>query len=942
MKKFLLLPALIAAFVLFPASLRAQQDDFVLRQDTAVRAGKLPNGLTYYIRHNSLVPDRAEFYIAQNVGSILENPSQRGLAHFLEHMAFNGTRNFPDKQIIDYLEKIGVKFGANLNAYTGVDATVYNMNEVPVVRSGVIDSCLLILRDWSDGISLLDGEIDNERKVIEEEWRTRNNNFQRMYEKVLPEVYGGDKYADCMPIGSMDVVRNFPYDTLRAYYHRWYRPDLQAIIVVGDVDADYVENKIKETFASCKKDPSAPERIWYPVSDNKEPLISFTTDPENSYAMMWFMQKHEAYPKEGKNKFSYRRQLYVEELASQIMNRRLSELVKKADPPFVSAAFYDGEFLVSPTKDAFTLFALCSEQKMEGCFAAAYREYEIMRRHGFTAGEFEWAKQVVYAEAEKVYNERSKRYNVEYVNECLANFQNAEPLLSAEDDFLLVSLLGETVTLAELNAYAMGSGNENSVLWLSGPESDSYKFPEKAGLIALMDSISSAELPAYADEDANKSLISKEIREGKIKSKKRLADGITEYRLSNGVRVLLKPTDFKDDEILLAAVGEGAMSLESTDDAPTYAIINDMATVGGLGDFSETELSRYLAAKQVGLSLNFGIYEKTLSGSSSVKDLETLFQLIYLQLTDIRRDDELFESYRGRLSDILRNQQNNPAITFIDSIIMAEWDNHPYALRLSDEMLAKADYAKGLEILKRRLARPSELTFVFTGNVDTLAFEPLLTKYIASLPSKGRESSWQNCGYAPAPGQKMLRYERKAETDKASVYMSMHDDMPYTLDNYMALSALEHIMDIMFFDEVRERAGGTYGVRTSSSFSRYPSDYFMFEISFDCEPGKVDTLLPIVSGVIEDLALGGPSQVNLDKAKEYLLKVYKDNQRENGYWQGVMLNRDVRGINLHDGYDEAVRKLTAEDLRRMAKILDSQPNYKEVIQLGVSGKEEAK
>lgn len=914
------------------ASAASEKGDYVVRTDTAVRIGRLPNGLTYYIRHNDYQPNRAEFRLAHKVGSILETPSQRGLAHFLEHMAFNGTTHFPGMSLREFFQKKGIGW----NASTDVEQTVYELFNVPIDGSSIVDTCLLVLRDWSDGLLLQDSMVEKERPIIVEEWRLRSNHGRRSLGKLMPLAFGSDKYADSDAIGSMEVVRNADSDDLRSYYEKWYRPDLQAVIVVGDIDPDYVEDKIKSTFADCELNPDAAERIWYPVTDNKEPNIFFYADKENVSGELSFMQKHDVYPVDGKNKFSYQKLKYLKAITSYLMNLRLEELTMALDAPFVKSGFYDGEFIFSSTKDAYTIQATCNERELERCFAAVFEEYERLRRYGFTESELSYAKKIARASADNAYDGRNSRLNAAYTNECLAAFQKGEPLVSPEDYRDLIAGLDESVTLRELNDFVINSDTTNMVIAFSGPESDSYKFPEKERIEFLMDSIRSSQLKPYAGGIADKPLISKKIRDGKIKAKRHRGE-IIEYELSNGARVLYKPSELHGNHMLMTAYGDGGMCSESFDDAPTFGIIDEIGMVGGFGDFSVIDLNKYLAPMDVSFDTNLSVYGKELSGNSSEKDFETLLQMTYLAFTDLRRDDEAYMAFKQRKIAGLRNYASDPANIFRDSVMKLMMKSHPYALEPTAESVERADYGKGLEIMRRHFSRAADFNFVFTGSVDTLEFESLIKKYIASIPSKGKKDVLVDCGYAPAEGKKKIRYEVPAEIPKVSVFISFSGEMDLNLDNYVRSKALNWILRKICFKEMREKSGGIYDFNKFNFdfLLLYPADFFNAQIYYDCDPGKLESLLPVVSAELEKLSQEGPSQELLDAAKEILTNTYKEQILTDDHWLNVMLLRDVRDRNIYDGFEEAVRSLTIDDIRSFAKTMKEMPNYKEVVQIGV-------
>lgn len=907
-----------------------------LPTDPNVKTGKV-NGLTYYVRSNNFVPDRAEFYIVQNVGSILEKPEQRGLAHFLEHMAFNGTRHFPDKQLINYLEKIGVKFGANLNAYTSVDKTVYYFTGVPVERPSVADSCLLILRDWSDGILLKDDEIDKERGVIEEEWRTRDNHLMRMYEQILPEIYAGSKYSDCMPIGSMDVVRNFNPDVLRAYYKEWYRPDLQAVIVVGDVDATYVENKIKEIFADCRVPDGASERIWYPVPDNKEPQIVFTRDKENTSAGAVICFKHDVFPREYKNTALYYVQSFEESAICQMLNNRFEEIALKPESPFSFVSVDDCEFFLSATKRAFEYYSGCTDANLRKTIVRMLVENERMTRYGFTQGEYNRAKAEIIKSVEKAYNERAKTPNSTYSQEYIANFTEGDPFPGIDIEYPLYKQLAESVTLEQINALAKHPlDGGNIVIWLRGTEKDRVEFPSESEILSIMDSVSKADVEPYVDTMIDEPLVG-DVEPGYI-IKEKEKDGVYTFTLSNNVVVEVKPTTLKSDEVLMRAISMGGMSrfYSEGDNVNTLKLINDMASVGGMGQFSVIDLQKALAGRNASIKINLGHYSASLTGASGEKDIETLMQLIYLGFTSLRYDHEAYLSLMNQYETYLKTQDVNPAIALHDSIISVVYDNNPLRTRLKAEDLQKASYPQGLGILKGVYGNAKDFRFVFTGNIDMDVFKPLMCKYIASLPweDETKPGKAVDFGIMPVKGDRKLAYRKQMENPKTTVNIMATGKVPYNLKNIVAMKALDHIMDIVYFENVREEDGGTYGVKSSFTPSAIPYPYYTIQLSFDTDSSKYENLVPLLFGEIEKIAENGPRAEDLQKAKEYLLKKHADAQVDNSYWLGVKTTQIMTGLDTHTKYKKMVEKLTAGQIKSMAKKLLKKLDVKEVIQVG--------
>lgn len=899
--------------------------------DKDVRIGTLDNGLTYYIRKNALPANRADFYIAQKVGSIQEDSTQRGLAHFLEHMCFNGTTHFPGDALKQYLERIGVKFGENLNAYTSVDETVYNISNVPVTTPGAIDSCLLILHDWSNDLTLDPKEIDKERGVINEEWRTRMSAIQRFQEKMLPVMFEGTKYATCFPIGTMDIVMNFKPQTLRDYYEKWYRPDLQGIVVVGDIDPDAVEAKIKKVFADIPAQPNAAERIYYPVNDNKEPIVLVAQDKEQPHIQAIIFNKHETTPDEQKNNVGYLAQNYATELISNMLNARLNELTQVADPPYIYAGTYDGDFFVAKTKDAFTGVVVCKEDAVDTGIATLLREMERARRFGFTATEYNRARAEYLRQLESAYNERDKRKNKEYVNEYVRHFLDKEPIPGIDNEYALVSQMAPAIPVEALNQMMKALVTDsNQVVAVFGPEKEGLKMPTEEAIRNILKEVKAEELTPYVDKVSDEPLMKEVPKGGKIVAEtKNDMFGTTELTLSNGVKVIIKKTDFKADEILMKGVSPGGSSL-----FPDSEIINikglDAVEVGGLGNFSAVDLEKVLAGKKASVSYSIGDKTETINGSCSPKDFETMMQLTYLTFTAPRKDDDAFASYKNRSKAALLNQEMNPRVAFSDSINKALMMGHPRSIRIKADMIDKMDYDKILSMYKDRYKDASDFTFIFVGNVDVEKMKPSIAEYLGALPAINRKETFKDNKMEYRKGVYKNEFVRKQETAKASNFICFTGACRYDLRNDILLDMTSQILDLVYTEKVREEEGGTYGVYVGGNLSKYPKEVAGLQIIFDTAPEKRENLMKIIFAEIENLSKNGPSETNLNKVKEYMLKKHTENLKENKYWLGAIDEYLFTGVNREGDYEKTVNSITAQDIRKFADNLFKQKNEVEV------------
>ncbi len=917
----------------FPAIAQQMQP---LPIDPKVRYGKLDNGLTYYIRHNEQPKQRAEFYIAQRVGSVLEEESQRGLAHFLEHMAFNGTKNYPGKAMTNYLETIGVKFGENLNAYTSFDETVYNISNVPMTRESIIDSCLLVLHDWSGFISLDNKEIDKERGVIHEEWRTGRDAQDRIWEKMFPEIYPNSQYANRMPIGLMSVVDNFKYQTLRDYYKKWYRPDLQAIIVVGDVNVDQVEAKIKKMYADIPKPVNAAQRVMYPVPDNVKPIVSVASDPEATRTTLAVFFKHDPLPDEVKPTAYALVNGYFKTLGQMMINTRLAELTQKANPPFVGADVEDGEYLVSRTKDALTASAVCKEGEIDKAMTALVQELYRVDKFGFTQSELDRAKANLMRSIESIYQDREKQYNQSFVREYVSHFTSGEVIPGIEFEYNFMNNVLPKLTLEQVNQSMQELLNDsNVVITVFGPQKAGVTYPTKEELLATFDKAKSAELTAYQDKVSDEPLITNEPKAGSVKKvvQDKTFDA-TVWTLSNGARVVVKKTDFKEDQILMRGVSLGGNSLIDNKEIINIMAMNDVLGVNGLGNFSKTDLPKVLAGKKVGISASVGTTTENVSGSCSPKDLSTLMQLTYLTFTAPRRDSAAFISYQKRTKAMLENNEANPMVIYRDSLYRAMYGDHPRSKRMKADMIDKVDYNRIMQLYAQRFANAGDFTFFFVGNVNIDSLKPLVEKYIASLPAKGKKEKYADVKMNIRPGIIKHHFDRPMETPKTTIYTVYSGKCPYTLDNQIRMSMLDQILDIVYTEKVREDQGGTYGVGVSGSVNNYPKNTYRLLIGFDTNEQKRDTLLDIVYKELKLIAQNGPSEVNFNKVKEFMLKKHKENLRENGYWSGILSNFYMEGFDLNSQYESTINNMSVDKIKAFAATLLSQRNDIEVIMNG--------
>ncbi|MBR4997011.1 MAG: insulinase family protein [Bacteroidaceae bacterium] len=904
--------------------------------DPNVRVGKLENGLTYYIRYNNYPEGQANFYIAQKVGSSIEEDNQRGLAHFLEHMCFNGTEKFPGNGVVKYLESIGVKFGGDLNAYTSIDETVYNIDNVPMSVAGAVDSCLWILHDWAGGLLLEDEDIDKERGVIHEEWRQRNTAQQRMMEAVSLEMYPGNRYGDRWPIGTMEVIDNFPYQALRDYYEKWYRPDQQAIVVVGDINVDEIENKIKDIFADLTMPENPAERVYFPIADNKEPIIAIAQDKEQQYGIVYLFAKHEAIPNEAKGDMQYLILDYAKSMFAQMMHGRMNELAMQPDAPFVEGMVSDGEFFLAKTKGAVNGAIVPKEGKMKESVAVLYREMLRAQRHGFTESEYVRARAEYLTNLESAYNERAKERSQRYCKEYVRHFIDNEPMPGIEIEYSIMSQYAPNLPVELVNqVVASLMSDTNLVVMAMLPEKEGLVHPTKEEIAQLLADVAAEDITAYEDKVSDEPLIAEEPAGGKVVKVKEAKHGYKQLTLSNGATVYLKSTDFKADQIMMSVVSKGGTALYDASEAINLGQVVDVIENNGIGNFSTTDLQKVLAGKKARVAPYINLNMEGMNGSSTPKDFETLMQLTYLQFTAPRLDDEAFASYKSKMKAMLENQELDPQTALGDTITKVLYNNHPRAISMKAADVEKTDDARILEIYKERFANAADFSFIFTGAIDEAVAIPLIEKYIGGLPAGGKKEKIVDAKVDIQKGEIKNIFEKQMATPSATVYLVYSGKMKHNLKNVLMMSVTDQILDIIYTEEIREKEGGTYGVGTSGSITRVPKETFRLLVMFQTAPELREKLTGIAVDLLNKYAEEGPRQKDLDKVREYMLKKYAENQKENSYWANMLHNEVVLGYDGYTDYEKTLNSITTEDLKNFMKSLLKQGNAIEVSMVGV-------
>ena len=924
----------IAGFACLPVAVRAQQMPPV-PVDKEVRIGKLDNGLTYYIRHNEYPKNQVDFYIAQKVGSILEEDNQRGLAHFLEHMCFNGTRNFPGSSMIKWLESVGVKFGYNLNAYTSIDETVYRISSVPTERIGVQDSCLMILSDWADGLLLEGKEIDEERSVIHEEWRSQLPPNMRIMEKLLPEIYPDSRYGHRLPIGTMEVVDNFPHQALRDYYEKWYRPDLQGIVVVGDIDVDRIEGKIKEMFSKIEKPVNPAERVYYPVSDNEKPIVAFGSDKEQDKYVAQIMFKYDALPDSLKGTMADVTTSYLLDMAQMMLQIRLNEQGQKADAPFALAETIHGEFLMSKTKQAFLLAMIPKGNSFDEGLKAVYREALRAKRGGFTATEYARCRTEYLSQLEKAYNNRNQQENKTLAESYVRNFIDKKPIPGIETEYQMMSMIVNQIPVEAVNqVFSQIVSDKNLVVLGMMPAREGESCPKDDDILALLSQVEAENIAPYVDNVKDEPLVSELPAAGKVVKENMLSDfGAKEWILSNGAKVILKKTDFKADEINMMAVAKGGTSVYGNDKAADLMFMPAVLEQHGLGNFTNSDLTKLMAGKQVSLKVAFEDYVRSLYGNTTPKDLKTYMEMIYMTFTGLTVTEDEFAAMQNLYKGLIQNQEQNPSFVFQKKVQEFLYTS-PNKQVFSVNDIEKANRDNILSIIHEQLANAADFTFVFSGNFDETDLKTLVEQYIASLPSvKGKKQELKyNSAVEIKSGSEEKDFTMKMEVPQGSAAVIISGKMPYSFKNRLMASMSAQIISTRLLNEVREKEGAVYSIYTQGSQDRLSEVSVTYQTIFQVKPEKKDRALEIIRSEFEKLAKETPAE-ELDKVKEFMVKQYAENEHTNSYWCSMMAGNELKPAEIFAQAEKAILSVTPEELSEYVNKVMKQNNYRVLVMM---------
>ena len=903
-----------------------------LPNDPAVRTGKLENGMTYYIRHNDQPAQRAEFYLATDVGAFQEDDDQDGLAHFLEHMCFNGTKNFPGKSLLEWLQSIGAEFGRNINASTGFEQTQYMLNNIPVVRESILDSCLLVLHDYSHFVTNDPAEIDAERGVILEEKRTRNDANWRLFEKSLPYYYGDTPYSRRTLIGGEEQLKTFKYESLTRFYETWCRPDLQAVIVVGDVDVDQVENKIKTIFADIPAAENPQPKVLHKIPDNVEPIIGILTDPEMTSSSIEVMWKSEPMPKEYMNTDIAFMTDLIKMYVRLIMSERFTDITSQPDAPFLGGSFYISSLCNSC--DATTGSVSFKEGDAINAFTAFMIELEKMKRFGFTEGEVQRAKDNIISSYERRVEAAPTRKNSEFVYPLLYNFYDNEPYMEPEMELQLVQMVCAQLNAAVLSQVAAQLlTDENMVILYNGPEKAGLVNPTEEEIKSVLAAVKNAEIAANVEENLNEPFISGELKGSKVKKEGQTIYGATEWTLKNGVKVVVLPTQYKQDQILFNISMNGGMSLVSTEDKVSFedniwALFQSNA---GISKFSGTQVPKMLAGKNLSVTPYIGGTKHGVSGSSTPKDFETALQIAYLYFADPRFDEKEYETGIQQIKAILPNIANNPDFIFQNEMNKILYGGNPRVVQLNDETLAKANLATIERVYRELFKDAAGATLRIVGNVNPAEIKPLVEKYIGSI-AKGKKADQVNKDntLSIVKGKIDESVKIAMETPKSTVLQVYTAYMPIDTKTEVALEVANYVLDMIYTKTIREEEGGTYGVGTAMVGQRDPEERVVIQVSFDTNPEQAPKLRELALKGLKELAENGPELEKFNMAIENFKKNIPETRISNSYWMSNISEYLDHGYDYDAEYEAAVNSVTPEDVKAVLQAVLAQNNLIEI------------
>jgi len=896
-----------------------------LPMDTAIKKGRLDNGLTYYLRYNAKPEKRIELRLAIKAGSICETDQQKGLAHFVEHMSFNGTKSFKKNELISILEEMGVQFGANLNAYTSFDETVYQL-QVPSDRTDLIDKAFQVLEDWAHQVSFNDKDIDDERGVIVEEWRLGLGAEDRMMKKYLPVMFKGSQYAERLPIGDMDIIKNAPYSELRSFYRNWYRPDLMAVAIVGDFPVKDMESKLIKHFSKLTHPANAPQRMEYEIPGNVAPLIAIVTDREATASIIQLLIKH---PKILEKTVGDYRNMLKHQLYNAMINQRFNEIAQEPDAPFIYAGCnYSGFY--GPV-DIYSAYAVAKENEIENSLELLLLENERVKKFGFTSTELERVKQellTVYAQSA---NEAGKTNSDRLADEYIRNFTEQEPVPGIITENAYAQHFIPGITLEEVNELAAKwYTDENICIIVMAPEKDGVDIPEENDLLQILMESKLIDLTEYVDEVTDEPLLEKKPEGSRVFRRRVDPDfGYTELTFMNGVHILLKPTDFKNDQILFSGFSPGGSSLYLDEDYMSAMMATGIVSMSGLGNFDQIALGKKLAGNTARLSPYISDIYEGVTGSVAPKDLETMLQLNYLYFTAVRRDEKAFNTLISQIKNQVANMRANPLYAYMDTLYKVITSHHPRTVTIpTEEQINRIKLDNALYIFNDRFADASDFKFVMVGNFDVNSVTPLLETYLGGLPSKRRMETWRDVTPVFPGNITEFNFAHNSE-EQSRVNISMKGAFKWDIKERLHFGMFTDILNIKLRESMREEQGGVYGVNASYSMSRYPNSRYSLDFVWGCSPENVEQLIITVFEEARKIKANGPSDADLNKVKETLIRQRETAMKENAYWQQVLLNTYRQGDKLMtiEEYTKLIQSVKPGDIRRVARLYFNERNY---------------
>lgn len=929
------LSSLLLPFILLFGCFTLQSqgtDQTSIPLDPQVKYGTLDNGMTYYIRNNQEPKNRASFYIIQNVGSVLEEDHENGLAHFLEHMAFNGTEHFPGRGIIHTLEKYGIAFGRQINAYTSLDETIYNISEVPTDKPGLLDTCLLILYDWSHSISLNPEDIEAERGVIIEEWRTSQTASSRIRKKLMPYVYPGSMYARRDVIGEVEILKNFTPADITSFYHKWYRPDLQAIAVAGDFDPGEMERMIISRFSTIPAAADPKPREEFLIPENDEIIFGSATDPEEDQSVIYLYIREYAEDR-GIERLDQLFEEYIRTLFNYMMRQRISELLQKGEPPFVSGGVSRTSLTRNYNLTSISVTAKTNQESL--ALTSILTEVERVKQHGFSNGELERAKQFYLNRFENRLKQKDKISNDQYISEYSAHYLNKSAFMDIELEFQLMNALFNSISTEEINTRTAGwFSGKNNVLLISGPEAEGVTHLSEEEALAILDAAEKSQVDPYQDADIAEALIETLPEKGSVVSFREIPElGAEEWILSNGAKVVYRFADYEKDNITFRAYSKGGSSLYGNDFVPSLEMLSNFVSYYGLGSFDQPTLQKMLSGKTVSLGLSLSELSEGFNGSASPKDFGVMMQLLYMRFTQPRFDEEAHQALKSRYISFIENMNKNPQKVMSDSLQLILTDYHPRTRIMDREFIEEIELSKIEQAYRERFADASDFIFFFVGNISRDELIPLVEQYIAPLPSSGSAENWIDLGINEPDGTRIKEIPLELTTPKATVFQVFNNKMKYSPENLLLMQMIQGILDLRYIETIREEEGGTYGVMTEASLTHFPEEKARLFIYFETDPEKAGYLKELVYKELDLLVEKGPEAEDLLKTTENMLKDREEEREHNAYWLNMLVDYYVNGYNFDDprNFEEVIKDASPKDLKKLMKKFYGKANKLDIV-----------